>query len=175
MWRWYRKERSLQKSSGLILLARFPEPWQADMAVSLLASEEIQAFLSDEHFVRNTKHSVAIGGVGIVVREADASAAWEILQRAERGELSLPSELLEYPDERNISGISQDKKRQRSDEYNGIRAGNQRPDTRNFVSVRCPRCGSANNEKRKGIKALFSPGYRCRVCHWQWRGSQHQT
>ena len=171
MWRSYGKELSLHKISGLILLARFPEPWQADMVVSLLASEGIQAFLSDEHFVRNTRHSVAIGGVGIVVREADASAAWEILQRAERGELSLPSEMLEYPDERIFSGKSQDKRRQRADGYKGIRTRNRQLETQNHVDVRCPRCGSANSEKRKGLLAFFSPGNSCRVCHWEWKGS----
>ena len=187
MRRWYRKMQG-KEGSGLVLLARYPEPWQADMVVSLLASEGIQAFLSDEHFVRNTKHSAAIGGVGVVVREADAPMAWEILQRAERGELSLPSETPEYPDERSASGISLDNKRQRADEYNELaarhppspsteyqypldkrlRRAGQTPDTRH-PPVRCPRCGSENNERRKGIRSLFSVGYRCRVCHWQWK------
>jgi hypothetical protein len=152
--------------AGLVLLVRFPEPWQADMFVSLLASEGIQSFLMDEHFVRNTKHSVAIGGVGVVVRESDAAVAWEILQRAERGELSLPEETREYADQ--WSQVEERAQKAGSPLSREL-TGNREPETGAFSVVRCPRCGSAYSEKRKGIRALFSPGYRCRVCRWEWK------
>jgi len=151
--------------SGFVLLAQFPELWQADMAVSLLESEGIPAFVADELLLKNAKGSTAVGEAGIVVHEGDAAAAWDILQLAEQGEFSLPEEASEFTDEWNRRKSNQKGKASRRDE---VESGNQTPEGRH-LSVRCPRCGSANNEKKKGVKALFAPGYHCRVCHWEWK------
>ncbi len=154
-----------QGENGFVFLARFPELWQADMAVSLLASEGIQAYTADEFLVKNGRGSTVIGGAGIFVHEGDEMAAWDILQVAERGELSLPEETAEFTDEWNRL---KNKDKEMSFQRREVETRNQTLDSRH-PSVRCPRCGSANNERKKGLKALFRPGYHCRVCHWEWK------
>lgn len=153
---------------GFVLLAQFPELWQADLAVSLLASEGIEAWSADDLFINGTDHSTDMDGVGVVVREADARSAFNILQMAERGELSLPEETAEFTDEWNRR---KNEKRETSSRGIELKTRNPESETRNSFVVRCPRCGSENNEKKKGIRALFSPGYRCRVCRWEWHGN----
>jgi hypothetical protein len=161
-----RDDQDSRMENSFVLLARFPELWQADMAVSLLASEGIPAYPADELFVKNTKHSEAIGGVGVVVHEADAATAWDILELAERGELSLQEEAVEYTDESSRQKIEE---RVTSSRRSELETLNPEPEILNSFSIRCPRCGSENNEKKKGLKALFRPGNHCRVCHWEWK------
>jgi hypothetical protein len=124
---------------ALVVLARYPEPWRADLVVSLLGSEGIEAFLADEHINRMARHVPWIGGVGVVVREGDAQLALEILERAENGQLTADHGEPDDPLTSHLAGENAD-------------------------LPRCPRCGSAHLAGKKGIKALFSPGYRCRVC-----------
>jgi hypothetical protein len=162
------KKDSGTEDGGYVLLAWFPEMWQADLAVSLLVSEGIQAWSADDRFINGTDHATDRGGAGVMVQEADAMSAWHILQMAERGEFSLQEEAPAYPDEWNRRKRED---REKSSQRIENKTRNLEPETRNLYSVRCPRCGSENNEKRKGIRALFSPGYHCRVCHWEWRKS----
>jgi hypothetical protein len=112
-----------------------------------------------------------VDGVGVVVQEGDAMAAWDILQMAERGELSLPDENHEFADDWNR------RKTEEREAFFGrekVDIRNQKLESRNSLVVRCPRCGSENHERKKGVKALFFPGYRCRVCRWEWqRTTQH--
>ena len=164
--RWLGKKKDTEDDGGYVLLAMFPELWQADMAVSLLASEGIQAYPADELLLKNARGSTAIGKAGIFVHEGEAAAAWDILQMAERGELSLPEEATEFSDEWNRR---KSKDKETPFRRGEIKTGNKTPYTGHDLSVRCPRCGSANNERKKGLKALFAPGYHCRVCHWQWK------
>jgi DNA-directed RNA polymerase subunit RPC12/RpoP len=129
---------------AFILMARYVLPWEADLALSLLASENIEAFLADEHMARaGIYHSALAGGVRLMVKEADAARAMEVLKAAESGELL-------------------------TDRENG-REGGWREDLETETlaqepETRCPRCGSAHLERKGGLRALFSPGYKCRVC-----------
>lgn len=153
-------------NGGFVLLARFPELWQADLAISLLASEGIEAWSADELFINGTDHSTNMGGVGVIVNEGDAMSAWNILQLAERGELSLRDDLTEHTDEWNRRKTGDRESSFRRIESDTL---NPQPETRNSVIVRCPRCGSENIGKKRGLTSLFSPGYRCRVCQWEWK------
>ena len=163
---WGRRKQDSGTDLRLALVAVFPEPWQADIAVSLLVSEGIRAFPADDWLSGETRRSVDTGGAGVVVVEADAPLALKILQMAERGDLSLPEEGPEYAagEDRTRGGTRWKPPRR---EGPGSAGGGQGAD--GLASARCPRCGSANTERRKGVRGLFSPLYRCRVCQWEWK------
>ena len=165
---WFKNRRDDADDSGFVLLARFPEMWQADLAISLLASEGIEAWPADELSINGTDYLADMDGVGVVVHEGDAMPAWHILQMAERGDLALRDDHAQHHDEWNRR---KDADRMRASRADGPQSGPHMTDTGPYPDVRCPRCGSENTEKRKGIKSLFSPGRRCRVCRWQWKGS----
>ena len=66
---------------GLITVANFSHPTEADPVVAWLESEGIECFLTNEHTVTmNWLYSNAIGGVGVKVKAADVERANEILQ-----------------------------------------------------------------------------------------------
>lgn len=66
---------------GLITVANFSHPTEADPVVAWLESEGIECFLTNEHTVTmNWLYSNAIGGVGVQVKAADTERANEILQ-----------------------------------------------------------------------------------------------
>ena len=145
------------------LVALFPEPWQADIAVSLLASEGIRAYPADDWIVRK---ALFLSGVGtaVVVPEAQAPRALEILRMAERGELSLAEEPPGYG-EGSKRGEGENKGRipERAGSRLGQKASGGHP------VVRCPRCGSENVARKGGLSAVFSRTWRCRVCRWEWK------
>ena len=66
---------------GLITVANFSHPTEADPVVAWLESEGIECFVTNEHTVTmNWLYSNAIGGVGVQVQAADVERAHEILQ-----------------------------------------------------------------------------------------------
>jgi len=146
------------------LVALFPEPWQADIAVSLLASEGIRAHPADDWIVRK---ALFLSGVGtaVVVPETEAPRALEILRMAERGELSLAEEPPGYSEgsKRGERG----NKRPLPGKTTGSRV-RQQPSGGHPV-VRCPRCGSENVARKGRLSAVFSRTWRCRVCRWEWK------
>jgi len=161
-----RKKRDPGAGLRLALVALFPESWQADIAVSLLDSEGIQAFPADEWAGRKSRDPGGSGGSWVVVPEVQAPLALEILQMAQRGDLALPEEGDGYSDEWN---------RQKR-EAGETKSGNEKrysrdlaPGTGNHLAVRCPRCGSENTARKGGIRGFFTRSYRCKVCHWQWK------
>lgn len=134
------------KDPSLVILARFLSPWRADLALGLLESEGIEAFLADDHLARNEPVSSALaGGIRLLVLEEDLTRAREVLDQAENGNLALP------PWEGDPHSIPP---RERAAD-----AG----------EVRCPRCGSSHVERGAGLMALFVPRFRCRVCGRNWR------
>lgn len=145
------------------LVALFPEPWQADIAVSLLASEGIQAHPADDWIVRKALFFSGVG-TAVVVPETEAPRALEILRMAERGELSLAEEPPGYG-EGSKKG-ERGNKRALPEKTQG-HVG-ERP-SRGHPVVRCPRCGSENVVRKGGFSALFSRAWRCRVCRWEWK------
>ena len=152
----FEKHEKEPDGGSFVLLTRFPERWQADLAVSLLASEGIEAWSADE----------LLDGFGVIVSESDAMAAQGILQMAERGELAITD------DHQSISGGGSPHRveyPEKSQRYEDVDTFNSQPLTRNSTALRCPRCGSENIEKRRRVRALFIPGYRCRVCRWEWK------
>jgi DNA-directed RNA polymerase subunit RPC12/RpoP len=124
-----------------VVIARFIQPWRADLTVSLLESEGVQSFLVDDHLARTEPvSSILAGGIRLLVRDEDASRASEILRRAESGEMSLQP-------------------------WDGDPAGSPLPErVADAGEVRCPRCGSAHVAKRSGLAGFLKPGYGCRVC-----------
>ena len=66
---------------GLITVANFSHPTEADPVVAWLESEGIECFVTNEHTITmNWLYSNAIGGVGVRVKAADVERANEILQ-----------------------------------------------------------------------------------------------
>lgn len=162
---WRRKKRNSGDDLRLALVALFPEPWQADIAVSLLVSEGIRAFPADDWLARKSGNSPGTAGSGVVVPEVEAPLALEILKMAERGDLSMPEEVPGYTDEWNRRKTEV----QKASSWKGQSdTGGRVPHTDDLFVVRCPRCGSVNTSRKGGIRSLFSRSYRCKVCHWQW-------
>lgn len=157
-----------KKDSGtglrFALVALFPEPWQADIAVSLLVSEGIRAFPADDWIVRKTLFFSGVG-TAVVVPEPEAPRALEILRMAERGELSLGEE---GPGHHVRSKKREKKDKGKLPEGTDGRV-RERPSGGHPV-VRCPRCGSENVVRKGGFSAVFSRAWRCRVCRWEWKG-----
>jgi len=163
---WHRKMRDSGDDPRLALIALFPAPWQADIAVSLLVSEGIRAFPADDRRKGKPGQFAGNGESWVVVPEIEAPLALGILEMAERGDLSLPEEAPGSTDEWN---------RRKAEVRKAIPRRGQPgtdarvPGTDSLFLVRCPRCGSANISRTMGIRILFSPRYRCKVCHWRWR------
>ena len=71
----------------LITIANFPYPIDANLAKSRLEAEGIDCVLTNEHIAgMNWYWPLAIGGVGLQVRESDAERAAEILEGEPSGE-----------------------------------------------------------------------------------------
>ncbi len=71
----------------LITIANFPYPIDANLAKSRLEAEGIDCVLTNEHIAgMNWYWPLAIGGVGLQVRESDAERAVEILESVASGE-----------------------------------------------------------------------------------------
>ncbi len=65
----------------LITIANFAYPIEANLAKTRLESEGIDCVLTNEHFAGlNWVWPLAVGGVGLQVRESDAERAAEILE-----------------------------------------------------------------------------------------------
>jgi ribosomal protein S27AE len=65
----------------LVTVAVYTFSWEAQVAKARLASEGIHSIIADENVIRMVALSNAIGGVQVQVREQDAAAAAEVLQR----------------------------------------------------------------------------------------------
>ena len=71
----------------LITIANFPYPIDANLAKSRLEAEGIDCVLTNEHIAgMNWYWPLAIGGVGLQVRESDAQRAMGILESVASGE-----------------------------------------------------------------------------------------
>lgn len=65
----------------LITIANFPSPIDANLAKTRLEADGIECVLTNEHIASmNWYWPLAIGGVGLQVRESDAERAMEILE-----------------------------------------------------------------------------------------------
>lgn len=65
----------------LVTIASFAYPIEANLAKTRLEAEGIDCVLTNEHFASmGWAWSLAIGGVGLQVRESDAERAAEILE-----------------------------------------------------------------------------------------------
>ena len=71
----------------LITIANFPYPIDANLAMTRLEAEGIDCVLTNEHMASmNWYWPLAIGGVGLQVRDSDAERAAEILEGDASGE-----------------------------------------------------------------------------------------
>jgi ribosomal protein S14 len=71
-----------EREFGLSVAASFTYPYEADLAKALLESREIEAWILDEHQIRQRWHlSGALGGVKVSVRPSDLEEAKSILAK----------------------------------------------------------------------------------------------
>lgn len=104
---------------GLITVANFSHPTEADPVVAWLESEGIECFLTNEHTITmNWLYSNAIGGVGVQVKTGDVERANEIL-RAVLSSNAIEGEPAPTDPEMNQG-------------------------SNNNIEIRCPQCGSEN-------------------------------
>ena len=114
---------------GLITIANFSHPTEADPVVAWLESEGIECFVTNEHTITmNWLYSNAIGGVGVRVKAADVERANEILQA-----VSTPDAV---GDELTPSNSEMDQ------------------DNDTTSEIRCPQCGSENVHYEKFSRRL---------------------
>ena len=65
---------------GMVVIASFGRPWEAQLAKARLEAEGIRAFLLDEQVISvNPFYSPALGGVKLAVAAQDAARARELL------------------------------------------------------------------------------------------------
>lgn len=68
-------------------IATYLYPWEAEIARGLLESEGIQAMVADDNIVRmDWSHSLAVGGVRLMVPLASVEAARAVLVRQRQGD-----------------------------------------------------------------------------------------
>ncbi|HET6604713.1 MAG TPA: DUF2007 domain-containing protein [Xanthomonadaceae bacterium] len=81
-----------------VLVASFVDAVQAHIACGRLRAEQIDASVSDEHFVTaNWQLSTALGGVKLWVPAAQAGQAREVLQALERGAYAIDTDWGQCP------------------------------------------------------------------------------
>jgi Putative prokaryotic signal transducing protein len=75
-------ERDETSSGGLVLLARYASPMEAEIVCARVAAEGVFAVVADAHIVQMTGlMSYAFGGVRVLVLKSQLAQAREILER----------------------------------------------------------------------------------------------
>jgi Putative prokaryotic signal transducing protein len=73
----------------LVTVARFRDPWEAEMFRGRLEAEDIPAFIIHQHLIAmKWSWSVALGGAKVQVLDEDATDAWDVMARCRSGEFS---------------------------------------------------------------------------------------
>lgn len=76
-----------------VIVARYTDPLEAQIACGLLQAEGIDVHLGDAHMaLANWEWRLAIGGVKLHVRDAQLAQARDVIRRLEAGEFELPTE-----------------------------------------------------------------------------------
>ncbi|WP_180544278.1 DUF2007 domain-containing protein [Luteimonas deserti] len=76
-----------------VIVARYTDPLEAQIAGGLLQAEGIAVHVGDTHTaLANWEWRLAIGGVKLHVAAAQAERARDVLRRLDAGEFALPSE-----------------------------------------------------------------------------------
>ena len=138
---------------GLITVANFSHPTEADIVVAWLESEGIECFVTNEHTITmNWLYSNAIGGVGVQVKAANVERANEILQAISTAD-AVADEPIPSDSEMDIGSDA-------------------------TSEIHCPRCGSENVYYEKFSRRLvfaswailtvplpfFKKKWKCREC-----------
>jgi hypothetical protein len=81
-----------------IIVARYPDPLEAQIARGLLQAEGIDAYLGDEHAaLANWEWRLAIGGAKLHVPAAQAERAREVLRALDAGAYAIDDEAAPAP------------------------------------------------------------------------------
>lgn len=76
-----------------VIVARYTDPLEAQIACGLLRAEGIDVHLSDAHMaLANWEWRLAIGGVKLHVRDEQLAQAREVIRRLDAGEFRLPAD-----------------------------------------------------------------------------------
>lgn len=76
-----------------VIVARYTDPLEAQIACGLLRAEGIDAHTGDDHTaIANWEWRLAIGGTKVHVRDADAERARAVIRRLDAGEFALADE-----------------------------------------------------------------------------------
>jgi Putative prokaryotic signal transducing protein len=161
----------------LITIATFSTPWEAQLAQARLGAEGLHSLIANEHVIRMVALSNAVGGVQLKVREQDAAAATEVLQRL----APLPEIYLVAAAGEAALGAPGTDRADRAD-----RAGGPMPATAATAAAfpadaadaapgrSCPACGSADLQPERSSRRLLGMlpvsrrGYRCGDCGILW-------
>jgi hypothetical protein len=139
----------------LVTIGVFNTPWEAQIAKARLAAEGLHALIADEHLMRMVALSNATGGIQLKVREPDAGAAAEVLQR-----------LAPLPE---IYLVTQD---------GGGMAAAAEPVAAGEPAMHCPACGSGDLRPERssrlmlGVLPVSRKGYRCGECGLLWAAGE---
>ncbi|WP_101926105.1 MULTISPECIES: DUF2007 domain-containing protein [Luteimonas] len=87
-----------------VIVARYVDPIEAQIAAGLLQAEGIGVHLGDQNMaLANWEWRLAIGGVKLHVRDDQAGHAREIIRRLDAGEFSLPAEAMDATEARDAA------------------------------------------------------------------------
>ncbi|MCD9029127.1 DUF2007 domain-containing protein [Luteimonas sp. BDR2-5] len=76
-----------------VIVARYADPLEAQIAAGLLQAEGIDVHLGDQHMaLANWEWRLAIGGVKLHVRDDQLAHAREVIRRLDAGEFRLPAD-----------------------------------------------------------------------------------
>lgn len=80
-----------------VIVARYTDPLEAQIACGLLQAEGIAAHTGDAHTaIANWEWRLAIGGTKVIVDDADAERARAVIRRLDAGEFALSGDELAF-------------------------------------------------------------------------------
>ncbi len=80
-----------------VIVARYVDPIEAQIAAGLLQAEGIAVHLGDQNMaLANWEWRLAIGGVKLHVRDDQLAHAREVIRRLDAGEFALPPDATEH-------------------------------------------------------------------------------